>query len=128
VGPGPRARGWSATFGGGEEAHYRRRWRAPHVAVHLLRTRRPTPKEYDSWAQAPVPEAGPMLLAEVKRCTTAGGGMLLMWRFAFSAHRGRRPRTMIRGPGPLCQWLGHPGARRARSLVASRDVSGGILL
>jgi hypothetical protein len=56
--PGPRARGWSAAFGGGEEAHYHRRWRAPYAAVRLLRTRRPTPKEYDSWARAPVPEAG----------------------------------------------------------------------
>jgi hypothetical protein len=38
---------------------YRGRWRAPHMAVRLLRTRRPTPKEYDSWAWALVPEAGP---------------------------------------------------------------------
>jgi hypothetical protein len=34
-------------------------WRAPHAAVRLLRTRRPTPEEYDSWARAPVPGAGP---------------------------------------------------------------------
>jgi hypothetical protein len=27
------------------------------VAVRLLHTRRPTPKEDDSWAQAPMPEA-----------------------------------------------------------------------
>jgi hypothetical protein len=59
VGPGPRARGWSAAFGGGEEVHYRRRWHAPHVAVRLLCTQRPTPKDYDSWARAPVPVAGP---------------------------------------------------------------------
>jgi hypothetical protein len=59
VGPGPRARGWSDAFGGGEEVHYRRRWHAPHVAVRLLRTQRPTPKDYDSWAWAPVPVAGP---------------------------------------------------------------------
>jgi hypothetical protein len=58
VGPGPRARGWSTAFGGDEEAHYRRRWRALHAAVHLPRTRRPTPKEYDSWARAPVSETG----------------------------------------------------------------------
>jgi hypothetical protein len=58
VGPGPRARGWSAAFGGDEEAHYRRRWHALHAAVHLLRTRRPMPKEHDSWARAPAPEAG----------------------------------------------------------------------
>jgi hypothetical protein len=128
VGPGPRARGWSAAFGGGEEAHYRRRWRAPHAAVRLLRTRRPTPKDYDSWAQAPVPEAGSLLSAEVKRHTTADGGVLLTRRFAFSAHGGRRRRTMTRGPRPPCQRLGHPGTCRARSLAASRGVSGGILL
>jgi hypothetical protein len=57
VGSGPRARGWGATFGGDEEAHYRERWRAPNTNVRLLRTRRPTPKEYDSWARAPAPEA-----------------------------------------------------------------------
>jgi hypothetical protein len=105
MGPGPRVRDWSAAFGGGEEAHYRRRWRAPHAAVRLLRTRRPTPKEYDSWAWAPVPEAGPLLLVEVKRRTTTGGGVLLTWRFAFSAHGGRRPRSMTRRPGPLGQRL-----------------------
>jgi hypothetical protein len=53
VGPDPCIRDWSAAFGGDEEA---RRF-APRVAVRLLRTRRPTPKEYDSWARAPVPEA-----------------------------------------------------------------------
>jgi hypothetical protein len=58
VGSGPRVRGWAAAFGGDKEAHYRRRWRAPHAAVRLLRTRRPTPKEYDSWAWAPVSEVG----------------------------------------------------------------------
>jgi hypothetical protein len=57
VGPGPRVRGWAAAFGRDEEAHYRRRWRAPHAAVRLLRTWSPTPKEYDSWAWAPVSEA-----------------------------------------------------------------------
>jgi hypothetical protein len=58
MGPGPRARGWSAAFGGGEEAHYRGRWRAPHTAVRLLRTQRPTLEEYDLWARAPVLGAG----------------------------------------------------------------------
>jgi predicted alpha/beta hydrolase family esterase len=61
VGLGPRVRGWAAAFGGDEEAHYRRRWRAPHVVVRLFRTRRPMTKEYDSWARAPVSEAGPLL-------------------------------------------------------------------
>jgi hypothetical protein len=65
-------------FGGGEEAHHRRRWRPPHAVVCLLRTRGSTPTEHDSWAQTPVPEAGPLLVsAEVKRRTTAGGGVLL---------------------------------------------------
>jgi hypothetical protein len=54
VGPGPRVRGWPAAFGGDEEV---RRF-APRVAVRLHRTWRPTPKEGDSWARAPVPEAG----------------------------------------------------------------------
>jgi hypothetical protein len=58
MGPDPRARGLVVGFVGGEEAHYRRRWFEPHAAVRLLRTRRPTPKEYDSWARAPVSEAG----------------------------------------------------------------------
>jgi hypothetical protein len=85
--------------------HHRRRWRAPHAAVRLLRTWRSTPKEHDSWAWAPVPEAGPLLSAEVKRRTTAGGGVLLTRRFAFSAHGRQRPRSMTRGPGPLGQRL-----------------------
>jgi hypothetical protein len=33
VDPGPRVRDWAVGFSGGEEAHYRRRWRAPHTAV-----------------------------------------------------------------------------------------------
>jgi hypothetical protein len=49
VGLGPRVRDWAVGFGGDEEA---RRF-APRVAVRLLRTWRPTPKEYDSWAWAP---------------------------------------------------------------------------
>jgi hypothetical protein len=53
------------------------------MAVRLLHTRRPMPKEYDSRARAPVPEAGPLLLAEMKR----RGGLLLTWRFAFFAPR-----------------------------------------
>jgi hypothetical protein len=120
VGLGPRVRGWPAAFGGDEEA---RRF-APRVAVRLLRTRRPTPKEDDSWARAPVSEVGPLLSAEMKRC----GGSLLAWWFAFFAHGDRRPRSMTHGPGPPCQRLGHLGARQARSSAASRGVSGGIFL
>ena len=88
MGPGPRARDWAVGFGRGEEAHYRRRWRAPHAAVRLLRTRRPTPEEYDLWARPPVSETGPLLSAEVKRRTTTGGGVLLTRRFAFFAYGG----------------------------------------
>jgi hypothetical protein len=98
MGPGPRVRGWAAAFGGDEEAHYRRRRPALLAAVRLLRTRRPTPKEHDLWARAPVSEVGPLLSVEMKR----HGGSFLVWRFAFFAHGGRRPRSMTRGPGPPC--------------------------
>jgi hypothetical protein len=93
VGPGPRVRDWAVGFGGGEEAYYRRRWLAPLAVVRLLRTRRPMPKEHDSWAQAPMSEAGPLLSEEMKR----RGGSLLAWRFAFFTHGDQRPRSMTRG-------------------------------
>jgi hypothetical protein len=105
VGPGPRVRDWAVGFSGGEETHYCRRWRAPHPVVHLLRTQRPTPMEHDLWAPAPVPEAGLLLSAKVKRRTTASGCVLPTRQFAFSARRGRRPRRMSRGLGPPCQKL-----------------------
>jgi hypothetical protein len=124
----PHAADWSAAFGGGEETHHRKQWRAPYAVVHLRRTRRPMPKEHDSWARVPVPEAGPLLSAKVKRRTTAGGGMLLTWRFAFSTHGGRRPRSMTRGPGPPCQRLGLLGARRVTSSAVLWGISGEILL
>jgi hypothetical protein len=69
VGLAPRVRGWPAAFGGDEEA---RRF-APRVVVRLLGIRRPTPKEGDLWARAPVSEAGPLLSMEMERC----GGSLL---------------------------------------------------
>jgi hypothetical protein len=121
VGLGPRVRDWAVGFGGGEEAYYRGRWLAPLVAVRLLRTRRPTPKEYDSWAQAPMLEAGPLLSAEMKRC----GGSLLAWRFAFFAHGDRRPRSMTRGPGPRVRgwsaaFVGDEEARWFAPCVADR--------
>jgi hypothetical protein len=96
VGPGPRVRDWDVGFGGGEEAYYRGRWLAPLAAIRPLRTRRPTPKEHDSWARAPVSEAGPLLSAGMKR----RGGSLLAWQFTFFAHEDRRPRSMTRGPRP----------------------------
>jgi hypothetical protein len=77
VGPSPRVRDWAVDFSGGEEAHYRGRRPAPHAAVRLLGTWRPTPKEHDLWAWAPVSEAGPLLSVEMKRRTTVGGGSLL---------------------------------------------------
>jgi hypothetical protein len=101
VGPDPRVRHWAVGFSVGEEARYRGRRLAPHVAVRLLRTQRPTPKEYDSWSQAPVSEAGLLLSVEMKR----RGGSLFAWWFSFFAHGDRRPRSMTRGPGPPCQRL-----------------------
>jgi hypothetical protein len=75
------------------------------AAVRLLGTKEPAPKEDDSWARAPASETGLLVSAEVKRRTTAGGGVLLTQRFAFSAHGGRRPKSMTRGPEPPCQRL-----------------------
>jgi hypothetical protein len=57
MGPGPRIRDWAVVFGRDEEAHYHGRRFAPHVADHLLRTRRPAHQLYDLWARAPVLEA-----------------------------------------------------------------------
>jgi hypothetical protein len=88
MGPSPHVRDWAVGFGGGEEVHYRRLWSAPHAAVRLLRAQRSTPKEYDSWARAPVSKVGSLLSAEMKRRTIADGGVLLTRRFAFSAHGG----------------------------------------
>jgi hypothetical protein len=120
VGPGPRVRDWAVGFGRGEEAHYRGRRLAPHAAVRLLRTRRPTPKEYDSWARASVSEARPLLSAKMKR----RDGSLLTWLFAFFALGDRRPRSMARGPGPPCQRLVRCFWRRWRGTVV-RSSRGG---
>jgi hypothetical protein len=54
MGPGPHVKDWAVGFSGDEEA----RQFAPCVVVRLLRTRRPTPKEYDSWARAPCQRLG----------------------------------------------------------------------
>jgi hypothetical protein len=54
VGPGPHARDWAIGFGGGEEAHCCRRWRAPLAAVRLLRTQDPARQVHDMWAWAVV--------------------------------------------------------------------------
>jgi hypothetical protein len=91
VGPGSRVRDWAVVFGEDEEAYYRGRRPTPRVAVCLLRTRRPTPKEYDSWARAPVSETGPLFLVEMKRRTTAGGGSLVVVHLL----RTRRPTRQL---------------------------------
>jgi hypothetical protein len=126
--PGPRVRDWAAAFGGDEEAHYRGRRFTPHMAVRLLRPRRPTPKVYDSWARAPVSETGPLLSAEMERRTTAGGGSLLAWRFAFFALGDPHTSCMTCKPGPPCHRLGRIGARRARFSAVSRGASKGVFL
>jgi hypothetical protein len=54
VGPGPCARDWAIGFGGGEEAHNRRRRRALHASVRLLRTQKPVRPVHDMWAWAPM--------------------------------------------------------------------------
>jgi hypothetical protein len=51
--------------------------RLARAAVRLLCTQEPAPREDDSWARAPVLEIGLLVLAEVKRRTTAGCGLLL---------------------------------------------------
>jgi hypothetical protein len=98
VGLGPRVRDWAVGFGGDEEA----RRLAPHAAVRLLRTRRPTPKEYDPWAWVPVSETEPLVSAELKRRTAAGGGSLLARLFAFSALGDPHTSCMACGPRPPC--------------------------
>jgi hypothetical protein len=55
VSPGPRVRDWAVGFGGGEEAHYRRRRHALHASVRLLRTQKPARQVRDMWAWAPMP-------------------------------------------------------------------------
>jgi hypothetical protein len=39
VGPSPRVRGWATAFGGDEDAHCGRWWRAPHAVVRCRRWR-----------------------------------------------------------------------------------------
>jgi hypothetical protein len=59
----------------------------------------------------------------MERRTTAGGGSLLAWRFAFSALRDQHTSCMTCGPEPPCHRLGCFGARRARFFTASRGAS-----
>jgi hypothetical protein len=104
MGPGPHVRDWAVGFCGGEEAHYRRRRHAPHATVHLLHTRRPTHAEYDSWARAPVLEAGLLLSVKEKRRNDS----LLAWRLAFSALGDQCTSCMTCGARAPCHWLGTP--------------------
>jgi hypothetical protein len=98
------------------------------AAVHSFCTREPTPKEYDLWAWAPVSQTGPLFPAEMKRRTTAGGSLLLVWRFAFFALGGQHISCMTCGPGPPCHRLGCLGACRARFSVVSWGASGRVCL
>jgi hypothetical protein len=97
-------------------------------AAVLLCTQEPTPKEDDSWAWAPVPGTGLLVLAKAKRRTTVGGGALFTRRFAFSAHRNRRARCMTCGPGaPARGWTagcGEDEGAHYRGAVA-RSLCGG---
>jgi hypothetical protein len=96
--------------------------------VQLFRTREPTPKEYDSWARAPVSETGPLFSAQMKRCTTAGDGSLLAWWFAFFALGDPHTSCMTCGPGPPRHRLGYFGARRVRFSTVSQGTSGRVFL
>jgi hypothetical protein len=64
----------------------------------------------------------------MKWCTTTGGGLLLAWRFAFSALRDLHTSCMTCGPGPPCHRLSYFGARRARFSATSRGASKGVFL
>jgi hypothetical protein len=94
----PHAVDWSTAFDGGEETHYRGRWHAPHAAVRLLRTQRSTPKEHDSWARALVPEAGPLL-------------------YPSGDHHCLPPQDVHGGDTPSRFFLQHSGERMFTSIV-----------
>jgi hypothetical protein len=66
-----------------------------------------------------------IVLAEMKRHSTAGGGSPFerVWRFAFSAPGVRRTIRLTCGPGPSCHRMGHLGVRCA-SVGISCSVSG----
>jgi hypothetical protein len=78
------------------------------------------------WARAPMLETGLLFPVEMER--RAGGGLLLAWRFAFSALGDPHTSCMTCGPGRLCQRLGCFGARRARFSAASQGTSGRVFL
>jgi hypothetical protein len=96
------------------------------AAVRLFCTWELTPKEYDSWARAPVSETGLLFLAaEMKRRATVDGGSLFgrARRFAFSAPGVQCTIRMTCRPGPPCHILGRLGIRCA-SVGISCSISG----
>ena len=98
------------------------------MTVRSFCTKELTPKEYDSWARAPVSETGPLFSAAMKRRTIAGGGSLLAWRSAFFALGDPHASCMTCGLGPPCHRLGCFGACRARFSMASQGASGRVFL
>jgi hypothetical protein len=64
----------------------------------------------------------------MKRRTTAVGGSLLAWRFAFSALGDPHTSCMTCGPGPPCHRPGCISARQARFSASSRGASGIVFL
>jgi hypothetical protein len=98
------------------------------VAARSSCTQKLTSEDYDSWARAPVLETGPLFSAEMERRTTADGGLLFAWRFAFPALGDPHTSCMTCGPGPPCHRLGCFGALRARFPTACRGMNGGVFL
>jgi hypothetical protein len=64
----------------------------------------------------------------MERHTTAGGGSLLAWRFAFSAFEDQHTSCMTCGPELPCHRLGCFGACRVRFSATSRGASGRVFL
>jgi hypothetical protein len=81
--PGPRARDWAISFGGGEEAHYRRQWCALHVSVRLLHTQKPARQVHDMWAWAPCQGLDRWLRRRRGGALPRGGSTLLVRWFTF---------------------------------------------
>jgi hypothetical protein len=85
------------------------------------------PKEDDSWAQAPVLETGPLVSAEMKRRTIAGGGLLLARWFSPGAAV-RLFRTWKPTPEEDDSWARAPASETGRLVSAEmkrRTTAGG---
>jgi hypothetical protein len=105
-------------------AHYHRRWCAFHVVVRLPRTRRPTPKEHDSWARAPALEAGsPWHASGEIFCGVSGRqwGNLSLKRdspeHGSHSHHSQRP-FALEFSALFCRRSPHGFARPSRALLA----------